>query len=65
LKVGIIWDQINNQLTQFGQTYCKITVINDLYVIEHNPITFQQAAFIAKRFTKSTAPKPDQEQCSQ
>jgi hypothetical protein len=27
LKVGIIWDQINNQLTQFGQTYCKITVI--------------------------------------
>ncbi|MDX6295896.1 MAG: hypothetical protein QOH50_5108, partial [Kribbellaceae bacterium] len=61
LKAGIIWDQINNQLTQFGQTYCKITVINDLYVIEHNPITFQQAAFIAKRFTKSTAPKPDQE----
>jgi hypothetical protein len=61
LKSGIIWDQLNNQLTQFGQTYCKITVINDLYVIEHNPITFQQAAFIAKRFTKSTAPKPDQE----
>jgi hypothetical protein len=61
LKAGIIWDQINNQLTQFGQTYCKITVINDLYVIEHNPITSQQAAFIAKRFTKSTAPKPDQE----
>jgi hypothetical protein len=62
---GIIWDQANSRLTQNGTFWAKIQLINNLYVVEYNPTTPQEAALLSQRFTpkpgqfnKSTEPKP-------
>ena len=60
-RAGVIWDHQNNRLTQKNYTWCTLTQINHLYVVEHNPTTSQQGAFLSKKFIKSTKPKPDQE----
>jgi hypothetical protein len=61
---GITWDQPNS-LSQNGKLWAKIHQINHLYVLEYNPTTTQEAAFLTQRFTpkpgqfiKSTEPKP-------
>jgi hypothetical protein len=62
---GIIWDQANSRLTQNSMFWAKIQLISDLYIVEYNPTTTQEAALLSQRFTpkpgqfnKSTEPKP-------
>jgi hypothetical protein len=61
LKAGVTWDQLNHRLVQNNKTFCTLTQVNHLSVVEFNQTTSHQAALISKRFTKSTQPKPAQE----
>lgn len=60
-QAGISWDHQNNRLAQKDQTWCELTQINHLYVVEHNQLTTQEAAFVSNKFIKSTQPKPAQQ----
>jgi hypothetical protein len=57
---GIYWDQLNNRLVQGGNTFCQVICQNNHFVLELKKLSSDESAFIAHRYTKSTAPKPDQ-----
>ena len=60
-RAGIHWDQLTNQLVQGDKTFCTVIERDDLWVLEENPVSAQEAAFLAQKYTKTTAPKPDQQ----